>query len=488
MQNYLLYRRSIVAGLLLSVCLASMDNASVATAIGSIVSELGGIENLSWIISAYMVAEVAVMPIFGKLSDRYGRKRFFILGISLFLIGSLLSGLAQDIYQLSIFRAIQGIGAGALVPVASVIAFDIYPAKERGKIAGIFGVVYGISSISGPLIAAFITEYVGWRWIFYINVPLGVLALFIIIVVFKETVKTTNSEGPVDWKGIITLFPVVVCIMLILELGGQEYAWLSAPVIALLICGFSTLVLFLFVEKMAKEPVFPFAFLKKRLFTLSILGTFLYGAIAVIPMVYIPLFIQGVLGRDVTDSGIALIPLMLGTVIGNQIGGSMTKKFPYKIIMIFSHLFFLVALLLLGSISTETPFAILIMYVFMLGLGLGVSYPVLGLAAIHYFGTTARGTANSTVTFMRSLGMTIGISFFGFVQSTLYKNFIRRINADENLASQIQENPQIIFSGSQGLEVSRRIFDEIQNAFSMSISTTFTVLMLNTGSKEEKML
>lgn len=219
----------VIAGLLLGILMASMDNTIVATAMGNIVGELGGLDQFVWVTSAYMVAEMAGMPIFGKLSDMYGRKKFFIFGIIVFMIGSALCGTASSITELALYRAIQGIGGGALVPIAFTIMFDAVPLQSRGKLGGLFGAVFGLSSIFGPLLGAYITDHNAWEWIFYINLPLGVLAFAMVTFFYKESHE--HSKQPIDWLGAVTLVGAVVCLMFALELGGKQYAWDSSMIL-----------------------------------------------------------------------------------------------------------------------------------------------------------------------------------------------------------------------------------------------------------------
>ena len=246
------HQKFIVAGLLLGILMSAMDNTIVATAMGTIVSDLGGFDKFVWVTSAYMVATMASMPIFGKLSDMYGRKRFFIFGLVVFLIGSALCGMAQSIVQLSIFRAIQGIGGGALMPIAFTIVFDIFPPEKRGKLTGLFGAVFGASSVLGPLLGAYITEYASWHWIFYVNVPIGIISLFFILRYYKEQANT--QEQKIDYSGAATLVIAVVSLMFALELGG-EYGWTSSPILALFASFAVFFVSFFFFEKRAKDPI-----------------------------------------------------------------------------------------------------------------------------------------------------------------------------------------------------------------------------------------
>ena len=265
----------VVAGLLLGILMASMDNTIVVTAMGTIVGDLGGLENFVWVVSAYMVAEMAGMPIFGKLSDMYGRKRFFIFGLIVFMIGSALCGTAENITQLGIYRAIQGIGGGALVPIAFTIVFDIFPPEKRGKMGGLFGAVFGLSSIFGPLLGAYITDYISWHWVFYINLPLGILALIFITFFYKES--RVHRKQKIDWFGAITLVGAVVSLMFALELGGQKYDWDSSFILSLF-GGFAILIIaFIFIERKVEEPIISFEMFKRRLFGMSTIIALCYG-------------------------------------------------------------------------------------------------------------------------------------------------------------------------------------------------------------------
>ena len=254
----------VVTSLLLAILMSAMDNTIVATAMGTIVSDLGGLDQFVWVTSAYMVTFMAGMPIFGKLSDMYGRKRFFIFGLTIFMIGSALCGTAQSIIQLSIYRAIQGIGGGALMPIAFTIVFDIFPPEKRGKMTGLLGAVFGSSSVAGPLLGAYITVYISWHWIFYVNLPIGLISLILILIAYKES--NQHEKQAIDWWGAITLVTAVISLMFALELGGKEYAWNSLPIIGLLVVFVTFFLAFLYAETKAKEPIISFWMFKRRLF------------------------------------------------------------------------------------------------------------------------------------------------------------------------------------------------------------------------------
>ncbi|MEK8130765.1 MDR family MFS transporter [Paenibacillus filicis] len=405
----------VLAGLLLAILMASMDNTIVATAMGTIVGQLGGLDKFVWVTSAYMVAEMAGMPIFGKLSDMYGRKRFFVFGIIVFMLGSALCGMAESIVQLSIYRAIQGIGAGAMVPITFAIMFDAVPVENRGKLSGLFGAVFGMSSIFGPLLGAYITDYVSWHWIFYLNLPLGLLSLFFVAVYYRESLQ--HARQRIDWPGAATLVGAIVCLMFAMELGGRTYAWSSAPILGLF-SGFAILaVLFLLAEKRAEEPIISFAMFRSRLYATSNLMAIFSGAAFVIASVYIPIFIQGVLGGSATNSGLVLLPMMVGSVVTATAGGFLIQRVSYRAVMIPTLALLVLGLALLSTLSPDSSRMTITGYMILVGLGIGASFSVLSNAAIHGFSARQRGAASSTLNFLRSLGMTIGITVFGIIQS-----------------------------------------------------------------------
>lgn len=466
----------IVAGLLLSILMASMDNTIVATAMGTIVGEMGGLDKFIWVTSAYMVAEMAGMPIFGKLSDMYGRKRFFVFGIVVFMFGSALCGMAESIVQLSIYRAIQGIGAGAMVSIAFTIMFDVVAPKDRGKMTGMFGAVFGLSSILAPLLGGYITDQLHWAWIFYINLPLGLLAFVLVLFFYKESIE--HEKQKIDILGAILLVGAVVCLMLGLELGGKEYAW-SSPQIVSLFAGFVILTaLLVYVERRAVEPIISFRMFRNRLYTTSNLIGMLSGAAFMTASVYIPIFIQGVLGGSATNAGFVLLPMMVASVVTATVGGFLMTKLSYRMILIPTLALFIVGLALLATLTKESPGYLITIYMILIGLGIGSSFSVLSNAAIHSFPATQRGAASSTLNFNRSLGMTLGITIFGILQSQLLTSNLTSIFRGSS-ASAIPNNvdfhdPHVLLNPAIRQSMDGLVLGKILDGLSSSIVTTFT--------------
>lgn len=463
----------VVAGLLLGIFISAMDNTIVATAMGTIVSDLGGLDKFVWVTSAYMVAAMAGMPIFGKLSDMYGRKRFFIFGLIVFLIGSALCGTANSIIQLSIYRAIQGIGGGALMPIAFAIVFDIFPIEQRGKMTGLFGAVFGMSSIFGPLLGAYITDYIGWHWVFYINLPFGILALFLVSSFYRESLLHISQK--IDWWGAFTLVPAIVCLMFALELGGSKYDWNSGVIVGLFSSFAVLFIAFLLAETKAAEPIISFTMFKNRLFAASNAASLFYGGAFIIASVYIPIFVQGVLGGSATNSGMILLPMMLGNVVASQTGGFMSSKTSYRNVMLVSALIFTLGIFSLATLSTNSSRFTVTFFMIITGLGTGASFSVLGMAAIHHFDVRQRGAANSTLAFLRSLGMTLGITIYGILQRNEFTDNLKDAFSGMGQAATggAFGDPRALLSPEARAHIPAPVLSKITDALSTSIAHTF---------------
>ncbi|HET7627302.1 MAG TPA: MDR family MFS transporter [Bacillales bacterium] len=463
----------VMAGLMLGIFIAAMDQTIVATAMGTIVADLGGLDKFVWVTSAYLVAEMAGMPIFGKLSDMYGRKKFFLFGIAVFLLGSILSGTAESITQLSIYRAIQGIGGGALMPIAFAIIFDVYPAEKRGQMSGIFGAVFGMSSLFGPLLGAYITDNISWHWIFYINLPLGLLALALLHFSYHESHE--HSKQKIDWSGAATLVGAVVSLMFALELGGKTYAWDSAAIIGLFAAFAILFTCFLFIERKAAEPIISFRMFKHRLFAVTNLVALMFTIPFIVATVFIPIYIQGVFGGTATNSGLLLLPMMLGMVAASVSGGILANKISYRNIMVMAVLFLLAGVSLLSTLTTETPRYLVTIYMIITGFGTGFSFSVLSMAAIHKFKLSEYGSANSTIAFVREFGMTVGITIYGTIQSHLFFGKLTDIFAGFGQSGQAEafKNPRVMLSPEAREHIPPQVLEQMTTALSSTIAKTF---------------
>ncbi|MCD1259341.1 MFS transporter [Paenibacillus athensensis] len=429
----------VIAGLLLGLFMAALDQTIVSTAMTKIIEKLGGLDKFVWVYSAYMIAMVVSTPIFGKLSDMYGRKKFFLAGLLLFMVGSILCGTAQNMEQLIVYRAIQGIGGGSLMPIVFTIIFDLFPQEKRGKMMGLFGAVFGVSSVFGPIMGGAITDNISWRWIFYINVPIGILSFLFIWRAYHES-KNTRKQV-IDWAGAILLTGAILCLMFGLELGGTDnWAWDSVKTIGLFVGSGVLLIAFLLVERVAKDPIIKLDLFRGRLFTSSMMISMLYGAVMIAGATYIPLFIQGVFHKTATQTSTVLTPMMLGVVLSSQIGGRVAGKFQFRTVMVVSALTLLLGTYLLGfMMDTSTSRLVITLYMVVIGLGMGVSFSLLNISTLNAVPPQYKGTASSLITFFRTIGSALGVTVFGTMQKHSFQESVAAMpNSNPQMAAQIK--------------------------------------------------
>ncbi len=406
--------RLIFGALLLVLLLASLDQTIVATALPTIVGDLGGIEHLSWVVTAYLLASTVVGPIYGKLGDLYGRKIVLQTAIVIFLVGSALCGIAQGMFELIAFRALQGIGGGGLIVTTMAVIGDLIPPRDRGKYQGFFGAVFGVSTVIGPLLGGFFVDNLSWRWIFYVNLPVGGLALAVIAVAFHS--RAVHVRHQIDYVGAALLAGGLSAIVLFTSLGGTTWAWGSSQILALMVLGVVLLIAFVFVERSAAEPIVPLTLFRNRIFTVTsaigfIVGLALFGAVT-----YLPLYLQIVKGHSPTTSGLLLTPLMAGVLVTSIGSGQLISRFGrYKPFPIAGTALMTLALLLLSRISVAMPTWQTAVFMLVLGLGLGMTMQVLVLAAQNAVPYELLGVATSGSTLFRQVGGSIGVSIFGAI-------------------------------------------------------------------------
>jgi EmrB/QacA subfamily drug resistance transporter len=388
--------------------LASLDQTIVSTALPTIVGDLGGISKLSWVVTAYLLASTVVGPVYGKLGDLYGRKLVLQAAIVIFLVGSALCGISQNMTELIVFRALQGLGGGGLFVVTIAVVGDIIAPRERGRYQGFFGAVFGVSTVIGPLLGGFFVDNLSWRWIFYVNLPIGVLALAVIATAFQAA--RDQVPHTIDYLGAVLLAGGLSAIVLYTSLGGTTYGWGSPGMIALIVGGVVLLTAFVFAEARAPEPILPLESFRNRVFTVTsavgfIIGLALFGAIT-----YLPLYLQDVKGHSPTTSGLLITPMMAGLLITSIGSGQLISRFGrYKPFPIAGTAIAAVGLLLLSRLQVGTSTVAAGAFMLVLGLGLGLVLQVLVLAAQNAVDYEYLGVASSGSTLFRQIGGSIGV-------------------------------------------------------------------------------
>jgi EmrB/QacA subfamily drug resistance transporter len=459
----------VLGGLMAGMFLAALDQSIVGTALPRIVSDLGGLDHLSWVVTAYLLTSTASTPLWGKISDLYGRRPIFQLAIVIFLIGSALCGLSQNMPQLIAFRALQGVGGGGLFAIALGIIGDIIPPRERGRYQGYFGAVFGVSSVAGPLLGGWLTDGPGWRWIFYINLPIGIAALIVTSIALKLPI--VRREHVIDYAGAGLIVGAVTSLLLYLNWAGEEHGW-TAPISLALLVGFVLLsVLFVLVEARSAEPIIPLRLFRDAVFRIGNLFAFLTGVAMFSGIIFLPLFLQGVLGMSPTRSGLAMLPVVVG-LFGASItsGQFITRTGRYKIYPVIGTATVLVALLLFSQIESDTPYRELAGYGFLFGIGLGLTLQTIVVAVQNAVDMRDLGVATSSVTFFRSLGGAVGAAICGAVLGIrldhhLEEAYGRAVDASLVNANDIQALQHLV-------EPDRSL---VLNAFTSAIDDVFLV-------------
>ena len=482
-----------VAGLMMGLLLAALDQTIVGTAMPRIVAELHGFEHYAWVTTAYLLTSTAVVPISGKLSDLYGRKMFLIGSSAMFVLTSALCGLSQDMTQLIVFRGLQGLAGGVLTSTVFTVISQIFPPAERGRIQGVFSGIFGLASIVGPLLGGYLTDNLSWRWVFYVNLPVGLVALIVLWFSFPN-VRPVIRERRIDFLGAVTLVAGVVPLLLALSWGGNDYPWTSPVIVGLFTVAAVMLIIFIQVERHAAEPIIPLSLFANSVVTTSVVALTLMAIGMFGTILFIPLFIQGVIGTNATQSGTVLMPMMIVNIVSSIVGGQVISKTGrYKLVGLFGLSVMTIGLFLLSGMGPDTDYLIVVRNMVIVGLGMGPAMPVFTLAAQNAVKMSQLGVVTSLTQFARSIGATIGVAIFGSLLTNRFAPAfqaalspeVRTVVPPDQLAQfqnpQALLNPQaadamrqtVLQLGPQGAQVYGELFAAIKIALVAALHDVF---------------
>ncbi|MDQ3694735.1 MAG: MFS transporter [Chloroflexota bacterium] len=473
--RYLEHQQIIVVmiGLMTGVLLAALDQSIVSTALPRIVSELGGLDQLSWVVTAYLLTSTAVTPLWGKISDLYGRRPVFQAAIVIFLIGSFLCGFSQDMVQLIAFRALQGIGGGGLMAIALAVIGDVIPPRERGRYQGYFAAVFGISSVAGPLLGGWFTDTISWRWIFYINIPVGLAALVITSSVLNMPFH--RRQHTIDFLGAGLIVASVSAMLLYLDWAGSDYGWTSPRALALLVLSLSLAALFVVVEGRAKEPIIPLRLFRNPIFRVANIYGFMAGVAMFGALIFLPVYLQAVMGMSPTQSGLAMLPAVLGIFSTSISSGILiTRTGRYKIFPIIGAAVLVIALTLLARISVDTTYPQLAVFMYLFGAGLGFTMQTVVVAVQNSVEYRDMGSATGATTFFRQMGGAIGAAIFGTVLTTRLATHLANQFAAAPEVAAIATSGQLDANDIQAIQaLSGPVKLLVQTGFTQAIADVF---------------
>jgi EmrB/QacA subfamily drug resistance transporter len=476
----------VLSGLMVGMLLAALDQTIVSTALKRIVEDFNGLEHYTWVVTAYLLTSTASTPLYGKISDLYGRRPVFQFAIITFLIGSFAAGAATSMTQLIAFRAVQGLGAGGLMSLTFVIIGDIISPRERGKYQGYFGGVWGLSSVAGPLLGGYFSDHAqilgvtGWRWIFYINLPFGIAAL--IITSISLHIPKVKREHSIDYLGALLLVSGVSSLLLGISVYGPQDGWKTSKTLASLAVALVLILLFIFQESRAKEPILPLTLFKNHTFSVTSVMAFIIGAGMFGAIIMLPLYLQVVKGDSATSAGLKLIPFMIGIVSMSIVSGKMiTKHGHYKRFPIIGLALMTVGIAMLSTLTATTPFWKLSIYAILIGAGLGFSMQTVVIALQNSVDFRDLGVATSANTFFRSIGATIGVALFGTVYaSRLAHNLpieIEKLKAS-NPAALVGATPEKFAALKENTAVIKTFTPELQAGIINAFVNSFHIVFL----------
>lgn len=478
-------RRAITIGVMTGMFLAALEATIVGTAMPTVVAALGGLAHFSWVFSAYLLTSTVSVPLWGKLSDLYGRRLFYQLGIGVFLVGSVLSGISQSMTQLIAARALQGLGAGALIPLGMTIIGDIFTLRERARMQGLFSGVWGLSSIIGPLVGGFITDQLSWRWVFYINVPFGIASAVIIGVALKEGKRVAHPA--IDYLGAAVLTAAVTLLMLVLVEGESAAALLRPRNLSLLAVVVALLAWFIQIERKAAEPVVPLALFRNRVVSIAMIIGFLAGVAMFGAISFVPLFAQGARGVSATTAGSFLTPLMLAWVSASIVGGRLLIRLGSRPLVLAGLVALTGGFAMLTAATRRTPMVWLVVELVVIGIGLGLTMLTLLISVQHAVPRAQLGIATSLNQFFRSIGGAMGVALLGAVMTAGLGANLRRAAALPDAAITpaqavtLWSNPSALVSPAARARITPRALDLLQESLAKSIRSVFGASTLLAG-------
>jgi EmrB/QacA subfamily drug resistance transporter len=413
-----------LTAVLVTMFFSSLDQTVVTTALPTIIGELKGLAAYAWVFTAYMMSSAITIPLYGKLSDIYGRKPFYLFGLALFMVGSALAGLAHSMEWLIAARALQGIGGGGMMSMPRATIGDIFNPKERGNWIGLLNAVFGISAIIGPYFGGWLTDTLGWRWIFYINLPVALLA-FVAVAVALPNVRTATRHH-IDWFGSVTLIAGLIPVLLGFTWAGSRYAWGSPLILALFGGGACIIVLFVLVERRAEEPILNPVLFRNRIFTTTVLMSLFLSVCMYSGLMFLPIFVQGVVGLSATRSGAVLTPMMLSFIVGSTVGGILISRLGrYKLQAVIGALIMVAGIFFLGRMDVSTTWLVVVRNMLIVGLAMGTVMPLANVVIQNAFPYSQMGVVSSTQQFVNSLGGIIASPIFGTILSNTFSSSLR---------------------------------------------------------------
>ncbi|MEI7025505.1 MDR family MFS transporter [Paenibacillus sp. y28] len=451
----------LITGLIIAMVFSALDSTIVNTAMPRIVGELGGLGVMAWLTTAYLLSSTAVVPIAGKLADLVGRRTVYVTGLLIFIIGSALCGTSQTMTQLIWYRALQGIGGGIMMPMAMIIIGDLFTGKQRATWQGIFGALFGLSSVIGPQIGGWIVDAANWRWVFYINLPVGMIATILIAIGVQN--HRAPGSGKFDIAGMLTMIIGVVSLLLGLTFGGKDYAWASWQIIGLFILAAVSLLAFIRIDSKAEEAILPMRLFKNKTFSVIngigfLMSVGMFGA-----MMFVPLFMQGVIGVSASQSGTIMTPMMITMIAASIIGGRLVLRIGVKSQLLFGMAIMAGGFLLLTTMGMDTGRLVASFYMMIVGLGMGLVMPLLTLALQENFPKSELGVVTSSSQFFRSIGGTFGITILGAVMNHQSERLL-----SDNLTPILNELPAA--SGGTTAQIADMIHTNPQGLYSMLLN------------------